>query len=112
MVSSLSQNVASSWTQAGFLKGKMKKTRQHPVVSPAVTAYGLALGYLCGLRGQLLLESQWAKLLGIPRAQVIALAQEASKRGWLDFKGSGNTFEISFPELLTPKEIEASRGPD
>lgn len=107
---SLAQNVSSSWSQAGFFRGKIQKIRTRPVVTPATTAYALALGFLCGLHGQILLESQWAKLLDVPRSQVIALAQEASKRGWLDFKNVGNIFEISFPQLLTAKEIQGSHG--
>jgi hypothetical protein len=112
MTRSLAQNVAASWAQAGFFKGKVNKVRTRPVVTPAVAAYALALGYLCGLHGQLLLESDWARLLDVQRDQVIRLAQEASKRGWLDFKGAGNVFEINFRQLLTPMEIKASHGPN
>jgi len=112
MTRSLAQNVAASWAQAGFFKGKVNKVRIRPVVTPAVAANALALGYLCGLHGQLLLESDWARLLDVQRDQVIRLAQEASKRGWLDFKGAGNVFEINFRQLLTPTEIKASHGPD
>ncbi len=110
MTRSLAQNVAASWAQAGFFKGKVNKVRTRPVVTPAVAAYALALGYLCGLHGQLLIESDWARLLDVQRDQVIRLAQEASKRGWLDFKGAGNVFEINFRQLLTPAEIKESHG--
>ncbi len=110
MTLSLAQNVAASWAQAGFFKGKVNKARTRPTVTPATAAYALALGYLCGLHGQLLIESDWARLLDVPRDQVIRLAQEASKRGWLDFKGAGNVFEINFRQLLTPAEIKASHG--
>jgi hypothetical protein len=85
MTRSLSQNVAASWAQAAFFKGKVNKVRIRPVVTPAVAAYALALGYLCGLHGQLLIESDWARLLDVQRDQVIRLAHEASKRSWLDF---------------------------
>ncbi|HOA63131.1 MAG TPA: hypothetical protein PLY00_18180 [Verrucomicrobiota bacterium] len=112
MTRSLSRNVAASWAQAGFFKGKVNKVRIRPVVTPASATYALALGYLCGLHGQLLLESDWARLLDVPRDQVIRLAQEASKRGWLDFKGAGNVFEVNFRQLLTPMEIKASHGPN
>lgn len=110
MTHSLAQNVAASWAQAGFFKGKVNKVRTRPVATPATAAYALALGYLCGLHGQLLLESDWARLLDVPREQVVRLAQEASKRGWLDFKGAGNVFEINFRQLLTPAEIKAAHG--
>jgi len=112
MTTSLAQNVGATWTHAGFFKGKITKTRTRPVVTPAVAAYALGLGYLCGLRGQVLLESFWARLLDIPREQVIGLAQEAAKRGWLDFKSAGNIFEINFHQLLTPREIQLSHGPN
>jgi hypothetical protein len=59
-----------------------------------------------------LLESDWARLLDVPRDQLIRLAQEATKRGWLDFKGAGNVFEINFRQILTPMEIKASHGAD
>jgi hypothetical protein len=110
MTLSLAQNVAASWAQAGFFKGKVNKVRTRPVVTPGTAACALALGYLCGLHGQLLIESDWVRLLDVPRDQVIRLAQEASKRGWLDFKGAGNVFEINFRQLLTPAEIKASHG--
>jgi hypothetical protein len=110
MTLSLAQNVAASWAQAGFFTGKVTKVRIRPIVTPATAAYALALGYLCGSHGQLLIESQWARLLDVPRDQVIRLAQEASKRGWLDFKGAGNVFEINFRQLLTPTEIKALHG--
>ena len=112
MTLSLAQNVAASWAQAGFFKGQVNKVRTRPLVTPATAAYALALGHLCGLHGQLLIESAWARLLDVPRDQIIRLAQEASRRGWLDFKSAGNVFEINFRQLLTPKEIEASHGPN
>jgi hypothetical protein len=110
MTLSLAQNVAASWAQAGYFSGRAKKVRTRPGASAASAAYALALGYLCGLQGQLLIESEWARLLDVPRDQVVRLAQEASRRGWIDFKGSGNIFEINFRQLLTPKEIQASHG--
>jgi hypothetical protein len=112
MTLSLAQNVGATWTQAGFFTGKITKVRTRPVVTPAVAAYALCLGYLCGLRGQVLLESFWATLLDINRNQVVALAQEAAKRAWLDFKSAGNIFEINFHQLLTSKEIQLSHGPN
>jgi hypothetical protein len=52
MLRSLSQNCASSWTQAGHLKGKVRKLRACPVVSPAVAAYAGLLGTLAGFGGR------------------------------------------------------------
>ena len=86
---STGQNLASSWTQAGYLSGKVTKRRSRPVVTPTVASYALALGYLQGLRGKLLLDSTWAKFLDRPMAEVIDLVLEASKQGWLRYKAAG-----------------------
>jgi hypothetical protein len=112
MTLSLAQNVAASWAQAGFLRGKVRKARTRAVATPAAAAYALALGYLCGLQGQRLIEGDWARLLDVPRERVVQLAQEASKRNWLDFKGAGNVFEIGFRQLLTPRELQLLHGPN
>ncbi len=98
------QRLASSWTQAGYLTGKVAKRRSHPVVTPQVTSYALVLGYLSGLRGKLLLDSVWARLLDRPPAEVMELATEASRQGWLRLKAAGSVVEVTFPGLLTPAE--------
>jgi len=54
---STAQNLASSWTQAGFLVGKIKKSRSRPVVTPVVAAFACVLGCLWGSRGRLSLDS-------------------------------------------------------
>lgn len=102
------QRLASSWTQAGFLRGKVKKTRVRPTVTPVVVSYAILLGYLCGLRGSLLLDSLWTRLLDCTPAHILSLTQEASKQGWLLYKGAGTVVEISFPGLLKPYEEKAA----
>ena len=109
---STAQNLASSWTQAGYLTGKVAKRRTQPVVTPQVTAYALVLGYLTGLRGKLLLESVWTSLLDRPPAEVMDLAAEASKQGWLRLKAAGAVVEVTFPGLLTPAEERLAHEPD
>jgi hypothetical protein len=106
------QRLASSWTQAGYLQGKVKKKRSRPQVTPAVLAFALVLGYLCGLRGKLLLDSAWTRLLDRSPAEVTELAAEASKQGWLTFKAAGAVVEITFPGLLKPHEEKAAHEQD
>ena len=106
------QRFASSWTQVGYLTGKVAKSRSQPVVTPLVTAYALALGYLTGLRGKLLLESSWASLLDRTPAEVTELAVEASKQGWLRLKAAGSVVEITFPGVLTPAEERLAHEQD
>jgi hypothetical protein len=81
---SLGQNIAATWAQAGFFTGKIHKIRTQPVITPETTAYALALGYLCGLHGQILIESNWARLLDVPRDQVIRLAPMPLRNSMVD----------------------------
>jgi hypothetical protein len=106
------QRLASSWTQAGYLTGKVAKRRSRPTVTPQVATYALVLGYLAGLRGGMLLESSWARLLDRSPAEVTELAMEASKRGWLRFKAAGPVVEVTFPGLLTSAEERLAHEPD
>jgi hypothetical protein len=109
---STAQNLASTWTQAGYLAGKVSKRRTRPVVTPQVASYALVLGYLAGLRGKLLLESSWILMLDRSIADIYELASEASRQGWLRLKAAGPVVEVSFPGLLTPAEERLSHEPD
>jgi len=109
---STAQNLASSWTQAGFLTGKLNKKRTHPVVSSVVVTYALLLGYLCGIRGKMLLDTIWTRMLDRTSAEIADLATDASKQGWMSYKAAGSVVEITFPGLLTPQEEKASYEPN
>ena len=102
------QRLASSWTQAGYLRGKVKKSRVKPNVTPVVISYAILLGYLCGLRGKLLLDSPWTRLLDCSPSEILDLTHEASKQGWLRYKGAGAVVEIAFSGLLKPHEERAA----
>jgi hypothetical protein len=109
---STAQNLASSWTQAGYLRGKVKKIRVKLIVTSVVLSYAALLGYLCGLRGKLLLDSPWTRLLDRSPAEITELTHEASKQGWLRYKGAGSVVEIAFPGLLKSHEEKAAYEPD
>jgi hypothetical protein len=98
------QRLASSWTQAGYLTGKVKKKRTRPVVTPVAVTFALLLGYLCGTRGKILLDTIWTRMLERSPAEIADLATDASKYGWMHFKAAGSVVEITFPGLLTPQE--------
>jgi len=104
ILNKIARNAGSSWTQSGHLVGRNNKKRMHPAVTPAATAYALFLGHLCGVRGQLLFSTFWAKLLDARFEQLSSLAFEASRRGWLNFRRAGSIIEVSFPGLLTRDE--------
>jgi Putative inner membrane protein (DUF1819) len=105
------QRLASSWTQAGYVTGRVKKKRSRPLVTPVVAAFAVLLGYLSGLRGKLLLDSSWTRLLDRSASELHDLVIEASKQGWLNFKAAGSVIEITFPGLLKPQE-EKTNEPD
>ena len=109
---STAQNLASSWTQAGYLTGKVNKKRTRPVVTPVVVTFALLLGYLSGSRGKMLLDTVWTRMLDRTPAEIANLASEASKQGWMNYKAAGSVVEITFPGLLTPKEEKASNESD
>lgn len=101
---SFAQNVNGTWTQAGYLVGRVRKTRGVPVVTPANVAFALLLGHLEGLSGQRLFTSAWVNLLGRSPSEVEALAGSASHRGLLVFMNAGGVKEVRFPDYLTAEE--------
>lgn len=109
---STARNLASSWTQAGYLTGKLRKKRTRPIVSPVVVTYALLLGYLCGTRGKMLLDTIWTRMLDRTPAEIADLAIEASKQGWMTYKAVGAVVEVTFPGLLTPQEEKLSNESD
>lgn len=103
---STAQNINSSWTQSGHLRGRARKLRTKATATPGSVAYALFLGYLTGARGESLFQTEFAKLLDCSIDQAIELAEEASRRGWIVFKRVGKTIEAVFPNLLTQQEME------
>jgi hypothetical protein len=103
---STAQNINSTWTQSGHLKGKVKKVRSRAKATSGSTAYVLFLAYLEGVRGEALFSSEYAKLLDCSIDRAIELAEEASRRGWIVFKRVGRVIEVLFPHLITEQERE------
>lgn len=101
---SFAQNVNGSWTAAGFLNGRIRKTRSIPVVTPVNVAFSLFLGHLEGLSGQRLFMSRWMGLLPASPDALDALANSAFHRGLLVFLNAGGVKEVRFPDYLTPEE--------
>ncbi|MBI5606169.1 MAG: hypothetical protein HY879_22785 [Deltaproteobacteria bacterium] len=98
------RNAASSWTQSGHLKGRVRKVRQPVKPTAATTTFALLLGYLAGTRGGALFETLWARALDAPPVELIHLAMDAKRLGFLDMSQSGGVIELSFSRLLAPTE--------
>lgn len=101
---SFAQNIGGTWTAAGLLQGKVRKTRAAIHPHPESVALLLFLGYLEGLTGQSLFSSAWMDLLGSSAEELEALANAASHRGLLVFMNAGGVKEVRFPGYLTPEE--------
>ncbi len=103
---STAQNLNSTWTQSGHLRGKVHKVRSLAQPTAGNTAYALLLGYLSGARGPALFGTEYAKLLDAPFDQALGLAEKASRCGWIVNKRVGNVIEVLFPNLITKEEME------
>jgi len=90
----------------------VSKKRSRPVAAPVNVTFAFLLGYLCGLRGKMLLDTVWARMLDRTPAEIADLATQASRQGWMSYKAAGSIFEITFPGLLTPREEKASHESD
>jgi hypothetical protein len=63
---SFAQNINGSWTKSGFLKGRSKKQRSEPVVTPVNVTFALFQAYLKGATAARLLHSATASCLASP----------------------------------------------
>lgn len=102
----IGRNTFSSWEQTGHLDAiaRTTKVRRRAVCTPSTTAFALFLGYLEGIAGASLFDTEWARTLDQPRSHLIDLAAVASQRSLIDFRHSGGITEVKFTELLRPVE--------
>ena len=103
-VTSMAQNIRSTWTHTGYLKGRVIKVRQRVTPTPASVAYALLIGYLQGVRGMSLFETEYIAMLDCNREKALELAEQASARGWMVMKRVGNVVEALFPQLINEEE--------
>jgi len=107
---SYAQNINGSWTQAGFLQGRSRKTLTQRPFHAANVAFALFIAYLQGLQGQRAFNSESCQLLSRDGEHLFRLAHVASLHGYLRFKQSGEVVEITFPGWLNDNEKELLNG--
>jgi hypothetical protein len=107
MLANIGRHAASSWQQSGHVSGRLVKHRARAEATPIGVTYALLLAYLCGDRGDLLLESLWVRLLDAPLHQVRELAAAAARQGYLDYRHGGGVTEIGFSYLLGDQADQA-----
>lgn len=101
---SFAQNINGTWTQAGFLIGRSHKIRAVPRITPTNVTFALFFGYLEGLTGQRLFNSQWMNLLPGSPDELVTHANSASNRGQIVFLNAGGVKEVRFPGYLSSEE--------
>ena len=97
---SIAQNIASSWKQAGYIKGKVKNVRTKTNPTYKTVTFALLMSYLNGDRGDFVLSGIWVKALDLPEPKVRELISEAAKRDLLNYQFAGGVTTISFENLL------------
>ncbi|ANT65177.1 hypothetical protein Ptc2401_01413 [Prosthecochloris sp. CIB 2401] len=103
---STAQNINSTWTKSGHLYGHARKVRSRANPTAGSVSYALLLGYLSGVRGQSLFQTEYTKLLDCTFDKAVELAEEASRKGWIVFKRVGDVIEGLFPNLINQEEME------
>jgi hypothetical protein len=94
MAKSLAQRAASTWTQAGFLRGAVRKERVRVHATPAAAAYAALIARFCGFGGMRLVESRWLNVLDRPIEDRLALLRQAEGLGLARIRRVGDVFEI------------------
>lgn len=107
---SFAQNINGTWTQAGFLHGRIRKVRIQPRIYSTNVAFALFIAKLQGFEGQRAFNMDMCKLLNNDVNQLYSLAAAASARGYMRYKQSGDVIEASFPGWLTDSEKEQLNG--
>lgn len=106
---SVAQNINATLTQTGHLSGRVRKLRQQARPTAGSVAYALLLGYASGARGPELFQTRFMKAQDVPAAVCIDLAEEAARKGWVEFKRVADIMEVAFPRLIRPQEEVAIR---
>lgn len=94
----------SSWAQAGFLDSPRKRNRVLPHATPGAATYALALGFMEGGRGSLLLATRWTRLLDGSGDEVLALVRQAARRGWVEYRAAGDVMDLRVEAWFTVEE--------
>lgn len=101
---SVAQNINASLTQTGHLSGRARKQRKQTNPTAGSVGYGLLLGHASGARGPELFQTRYMKAQDVPVAVCIDLAEDAARKGWIEFKRVADVMEVAFPRLIRADE--------
>ncbi len=98
----VARNTASSWTQAGFLQGRVRKLRCRVAPTPGAVALALWLARLEGCAVARLLESPWARVAGDGGSPaLLAQALRAGQLGLIRARSGAGVLSLD-PSILDP----------
>ena len=106
VLDAVARNAASSWTQSGHLKGKVKKLRQPLKPHPVALSLALWMGYASGKRGKALLNTPWATALDSSSSGLLELAEQAKRQGLLKLSHGAGVVSIDPSGLDTHQRGE------
>lgn len=109
---SVAQNINSSLTKSGHLKGRVNKVRTQLQPATGAAAYALYLAWLQGGRGELLLQSPYCRILDVGSDRLLELAAQASARGWMVMRRVDNVVDVDFPALAPVAARAMQAGKD
>lgn len=95
----VARNAASSWSQSGHLRGRVRKIRERIDPTPGNLAMALWMGSREGLAGHTLLECRWTRVLDRTGSELIPLLLEAKQRGLLQARVGGGVVDIDLSPL-------------
>ena len=95
----VARNAASSWSQSGHLKGRVRKIRLEVRPTPGPVAFSIWIGCLYGLAGENLLRTPWARILDQSPVALLDLALRAKQLGLLNVRAGGGVIEIDATPL-------------
>lgn len=101
---SVAQNINASLTRTGHLSGRARKRREQARPTPGSVAYALLLGHAFGARGPELFQTRFMKAQDASVAVCIDLAEDAARKGWIEFKRVADVMEVAFPRQIRAEE--------
>lgn len=101
---SVAQNINATLTQAGHLSGRTRKQREQAAPTVGSVGYALLLGHASGARGQELFQTRFMKAQDAPVGMCIDLAEDAARKGWIEFKRVADVMEVAFPRQIRVEE--------
>lgn len=107
---SISQNIASSWKQAGFIEGKVKNIRVQPKISHRVACFAFLLAFIKGDQGDFIWNSAGVKALCLTEAQLREFAVECAKRDMIQYYHAGSVTTFNFNNLLKKIGIDGNEN--